>query len=1527
MLYQVKSKFFKFIIITFIFVYCSNLYFFGQIIDTKAAAGDITAVRIIGTEPGDGWVAEIDIDGLAAGGTYNFGLGSNNDPSTAKIVFTVISKGYDASGNATTFSRTVYGTKQLRLPYGGKRINGELSGAFTDGETITQATTGATAKVYGTSTVESAQLIVTDVSGTPDASNTWTGADSSLTLAPSEAPAAITNDERITGTTLTVKVALSDYIYAKDDTGDGNSGTAPTVAIASGFYTAGGTPTNAYSGTVTNNSTAPYQKVIANWLVANKEIVSGSTFTLRVRAGTGDTNQGRSVAAVKFTVTDEHEHTVTQTVAAPTVVEDQGYALPIIAWVGEIDTSALTQGDTLTSNFIAYPWVGDNLIDTSDGAHTQPTPLYAPLQYLNDKINTYGRGAARVSPTGNNDTGQVVSLYSYDSNNPPAAFADEFAAINAIKNYHNGLSAPAVARNNAGGGVVYHDAGNYTFLNGTITTGVGTLATYLKFEPSAGVTRDQVVINHKTAGTAATMFWIDNMTITADGSGNVFTGMTYFKVSNSVISPVNGNSFYYNTVASLFGNTITSINILPVATTANLSVSPVIGNTWNLSASKYIRAYTFVGNKVISPAQPLSLHVMPIGLTPPAADGAIIADNYMAGSQITVHDTTGDVSGIFGVLFENGVFETIQGASPYFKVAGSTSSADNVYNVILRNLTIVGYLTEWNYNKSGDPMRLRKYNKMQGVVHSRVTTMTDITTEGGAADSRRTGSWPETFGVGHYGNFINTESTGNYAPEFIGINSAFNAASPAFVSDASFKGTKAGNGDYNPTSASTFLNLIPLGKNGLPYDLEGNPRNNDGTGAAGAYEYGDFDNPTVTAFTIPAYANSLTVSVSSFTAADDVGVTGYKLTENSVAPLAGDDGWGGTATANYVFTTAGSKTLYAWVKDASGKVSSSATDAVLIDMDAPASSASPTGALFSAAQSVTLNCNDGAGSGCDKIYYTTNGSEPDTGSSQYSSALNISANTTLKFFSTDLAGNSESANTESYTFDTTAPTITNASSNKANGNYKAGEVIDINLTFSEAVTSTGAVTVTLETGDTDQTCTFTVAASDTGTCNYTVQAGDTSSDLTVKTISGTITDAAGNPVINFTPATNLAANKAIIIDTTAPVLSETTPVATPGTDSTPAYVFNSSEAGTIIYGGSCSSATDSAVSGSNDINFSSLADAAYSNCTITVTDAAGNVSTALAVASFTIDTTAPVLSAGTSAGNNILSVNTGENATCKYSLTAGIAYAGMAGTFTTTGTLAHAKTISGLTAGNSYTYYVRCADSLGNANLSDYPLTLTIPAEAAQPSGAIPLYILNQMNISKPLSTPENILSPDNTGKPSGGSESENDNQSGALGQNGTGANSAGSEPNQNSSQTNQTSAKNLYLDLKKREVRLSLSAFIKIFGRGPDLKNPKDSNAVKIIAYGKDKSVKINRDLNKERKAIGQFQKIYGYSPKSATAWDIVHVIAYENVNSPAKTTPQPKRDLNKERKALKTFTKVYGFLPKSSADWKIIHSYAYGN
>jgi YD repeat-containing protein len=111
------------------------------------------------------------------------------------------------------------------------------------------------------------------------------------------------------------------------------------------------------------------------------------------------------------------------------------------------------------------------------------------------------------------------------------------------------------------------------------------------------------------------------------------------------------------------------------------------------------------------------------------------------------------------------------------------------------------------------------------------------------------------------------------------------------------------------------------------------------------------------------------------------------------------------------------------------------------DVTSPVTTASPAGGTHNTPQSVTLTCIDGmGGSGCDRIYYTTDGTTPTTSSSVYSSAMSISSTTTLMFFAKDLAGNSESIKTQTYTISTGNPTIT-IQFKDSNGNPLSGGIV------------------------------------------------------------------------------------------------------------------------------------------------------------------------------------------------------------------------------------------------------------------------------------------------------------------------------------------------------------------------------------------------------------------------------------------------------------------------------------------------------
>jgi len=141
----------------------------------------------------------------------------------------------------------------------------------------------------------------------------------------------------------------------------------------------------------------------------------------------------------------------------------------------------------------------------------------------------------------------------------------------------------------------------------------------------------------------------------------------------------------------------------------------------------------------------------------------------------------------------------------------------------------------------------------------------------------------------------------------------------AFAQD--FASGSIGNHTYNAaleardSDGDGFSNLVEINARTFPGDAASKPA--------------DTTPPQVTAFAIPGTAASLTVPISTFTATDNVGVTGYALSESNSAP---GSGWAGSAPTSYTFATAGSKTLYAWAKDVVGNVSPSRNASVTITL-------------------------------------------------------------------------------------------------------------------------------------------------------------------------------------------------------------------------------------------------------------------------------------------------------------------------------------------------------------------------------------------------------------------------------------------------------------------------------------------------------------------------------------------------------------------------------------------------------------------
>ncbi|MCW2241407.1 FG-GAP-like repeat-containing protein [Azospirillum canadense] len=126
--------------------------------------------------------------------------------------------------------------------------------------------------------------------------------------------------------------------------------------------------------------------------------------------------------------------------------------------------------------------------------------------------------------------------------------------------------------------------------------------------------------------------------------------------------------------------------------------------------------------------------------------------------------------------------------------------------------------------------------------------------------------------------------------------------------------------------------------------------------------------------------------------------------------------------------------------------------------------------------------------------------------------------------------------------DGVVPTVTGITAATANGAYKAGDTIVLQVGFSKAVTVAGTPTLALNTG---RNAVYS-GGSGTGTLTftYTVQDGDGAADLDVAgaaALAGTIRDAAGNTARTTLPAPgstgSLGRATDIVVDTAAPTVA------------------------------------------------------------------------------------------------------------------------------------------------------------------------------------------------------------------------------------------------------------------------------------------------------------------------------------------------------------------------------------------------------
>ena len=646
------------------------------------ATGDILSVAAIA----NGGFADITIEGLGTGGTYDLGLGAGNNPATGspKVVFTVVSQGYtgDVLGTRT---RAIYGTVRSRKPW--------------------------------------------SVSGDE-----------------------LTAQESASGGNVTVRVALSESIYDSDNNSGGtggNSGVAPTVTIAAGFYTQGGTPNNAVSNlTVTNNSTLAYPRVIGNWSRAVNYEKVGSTIRLGVAVFHGHAQSGQQVAAVKFIAADASGNSQTVLKTASEIDETYGHPVDgdgekvlVIEHVADITLSSFTpstanQGDVGTFNFIAYPFIGNgaSVLDTAGttsgstagtGTAAAPSPYYGPLSFVCDPNGTYCQSFAVVDAANGNDGTGAVGVGTLDTGSPPASYATIGAAYTAVRSYNNSN----YSRNNCGGSTIYlrDNAGgvnNFAWMGTTVTASTRPQCVWI-LTRYPGHSRDNVVIATQSGNRAAgELVKVVGVKITAESGSGIFdlnTATSYYVIDQCEIDSATANRPLVYRIG-VWSMTRCLVKNLRAGWTnyggVNSSCMLCRGCTVD-PASTFVgpnNSLTILGNLKTNTTLWL------LGGAFSAASGQPRKNNVIAYNRITASNTSGpiiigggDGNNNHGSAYAQNVLENCNDASPALQIAADNT--DTIYNnVLIFHNVVVGQRCSMCYNEYG----ARPYDRLNWFVKNNI---------------------------------------------------------------------------------------------------------------------------------------------------------------------------------------------------------------------------------------------------------------------------------------------------------------------------------------------------------------------------------------------------------------------------------------------------------------------------------------------------------------------------------------------------------------------------------------------------------------------------------------------------------------------------------------------------------------------------------------------------------------------------------------------------------------------------------------
>lgn len=641
-----------------------------------------------------------------------------------------------------------------------------------------------------------------------------------------------------TGGNLEVWFSLEDLIF------DGS--TIVGVETEAGYY--GDDAAGSVAGVV-NSSALAYPPPLFAWLNVQQDRATGTHLAIEAVAYHREARLGQQVACIEFTATDASANSsAMQRALAPALSDFQTKGQRVEAWKAQVPLAALAQGDVCHMNAIVKPWIGEAW-DLSVNEYAWPTANpQTRLRFLCDKTGGYGGAFACVKA---GVTGGTVQTDIATARTTP--FPTVIAARTAIGTWNGANKGHA----DLGGADIYlMDDGAGGPVDHAFAAGFGGTAglTWINVRPdpaNAGLARVAVGSGSTTLrSTPSLVRWYCDMAITGNAAfySSATNGSLMCAHEGNIISFVGtggGVSPHYQFGLTYVRNVTYSglysgdQSPFKASSTRRQQVALALGCVVaDNTAALTIHPFAFIGCAIhrgttddLDPAGATTSDLM---------DGAVIAnDRFLA--IVAPCDFCKNQPYVRGLALVQNVIESASGSGQPALSIGAFGS-DTMDNVIDQHNTVVGQRMLRAYADAASHVGVErritgKYNIWNEYNCKSDSFDTNTTVTG------RTGNWRSRYMVGQFGNVCMTGASGGGAPDPHGGSQlgeywpeeSYNVglANVPFADDRS----GAGGGDYQVTGADNAAHdRVPAGMRTLAFDLAGNARRDDGSGAAGAYE-------------------------------------------------------------------------------------------------------------------------------------------------------------------------------------------------------------------------------------------------------------------------------------------------------------------------------------------------------------------------------------------------------------------------------------------------------------------------------------------------------------------------------------------------------------------------------------------------------------------------------------------------------------------------------------------------------------------